>query len=136
MQQRFINMSKIYHILVVDDEKSFRDLMVKLLTKQGYQVHVAEDGIDGLSAIEENCPDLIITDFKMPRMDGIEFLARVWDVYHDMPVIFASSYYNYPEDLSPIHHGQTHYLPKPIDIPLLFELLNKLLPRESTQLST
>ena len=123
-------MSKSYHILVVDDDKSFRDLMVKLLHGQGYQVHIAEDGLDALSAMAENCPDLIITDFKMPRMDGIEFLARVWDIYHDMPVIFSSAYYNYPEDLSPIHQGKTHYLPKPIHVEALLALLKKLLPRD------
>lgn len=121
-------MSKMIHVLVVDDDKSFRDLMSKLLHKHGYVVHHAEDGLDALSIMADQCPDLIITDFKMPRMDGIEFLARVWDIYHDIPVVFSSAYYNYPEDLSPIHQGKTHYLPKPIDVEALLLLLKKLFP--------
>jgi CheY-like chemotaxis protein len=120
-------MNENFHIIIVDDEKSFRDLISKLLKNQGYQIHTASDGLDGLKAIEEHRPDLIITDFKMPRMDGIEFLARVWEIYHNLPVIFSSAYYSYPEDLSPIHQGQTHFLPKPIDVEALLKLVHQLL---------
>ncbi len=120
-------MNSNQHILIVDDEKSVRDLIAKLLQKSGFQTHIAEDGLDAMSAIEENLPDLIITDFKMPRMDGIEFLARIWETYPNMPVIFMSAYYNFPEDLAPIHQGQTHFLPKPIDCEKLVQLCQKLL---------
>jgi DNA-binding NtrC family response regulator len=91
-------------------------MLSQLLKKLGYRVQVAEDGLDGLSAISESIPDLIISDFKMPRLNGIEFLAKVWETIPDMPVIFISAYFQYPEDLSDIHQGKTSFCPKPLNI--------------------
>ena len=110
-------------ILIVDDEKSIRLLLSKFLKNKGFRIQMAEDGLDGLSAVSESLPDLIITDFKMPKLNGIEFLAKIWETYPDLPVIFVSAYFQFPEDLSDIHQGKTSFCPKPI---ILDDLMEKI----------
>jgi two-component system nitrogen regulation response regulator GlnG len=111
-------------ILIVDDEKSIRSLLSKLLKNKGFRTQVAEDGLDGLGAVADSLPDLIITDFKMPKLNGIEFLAKIWENYPDIPVIFVSAYFQFPEDLSDIHQGKTSFCPKPIDLQDLMAKVN------------
>jgi len=64
-------------ILIVDDTESSRDLLSKLLIKQGYRTVCAHDGLEALAAVEEHRPDLILLDIMMPVMDGVEFLRTL-----------------------------------------------------------
>ena len=64
-------------ILIVDDEKSMRDFLKILLTKEGYDVIVAGDGNQALTALGKNRVDLVISDIRMPGMGGLELLAKV-----------------------------------------------------------
>jgi len=64
-------------ILIVDDTESSRDLLSKLLRKQGYQTVCASDGLEALAAVEEHTPSLILLDVMMPVMDGVEFLRTL-----------------------------------------------------------
>jgi diguanylate cyclase (GGDEF)-like protein len=64
-------------VLVVDDEPDKRLLLAFALENEGYAVHTAVDGVDGLAAVELYQPDLIVTDVMMPRMDGYEMIRRV-----------------------------------------------------------
>ncbi|MDZ4724397.1 MAG: response regulator [candidate division Zixibacteria bacterium] len=68
--------SKI-HILVVDDEEMMRNLLLKILTRDGYAVTVAENGNEALARVRANKIDLIICDVKMPRMSGFELLKVI-----------------------------------------------------------
>lgn len=120
-------MTEDRHILVVDDEMGVRSMVSKWLQKQGYKTQTAEDGLDALEAVSEAKPALIITDFKMPRLNGIEFLAKVWETMPDMPVIFMSAYYQYHDDLSDIHQGKTSFCPKPLDLEDMLAKVKKIL---------
>lgn len=64
-------------ILVIEDDRCNRNLLEIILEMKGYQIITAEDGIEGLAAFEQYAPDVIVTDIKMPRMDGLEFIRRV-----------------------------------------------------------
>jgi diguanylate cyclase (GGDEF)-like protein len=64
-------------VLVVDDEPDKRLLLAFALENEGYEVHTAVDGVEGLAAVETHQPDLIVTDVMMPRMDGYEMIRRV-----------------------------------------------------------
>jgi len=64
-------------ILTVDDSRTMRDMLLMTLTEAGYQVAQAEDGVEGLAKLEESCPDAIITDINMPRLDGFGFIEQV-----------------------------------------------------------
>jgi len=86
-------------ILVVDDRAFNRDFLVSLLEHFGHTLMEACDGQEALDAVQKEPPDLIITDILMPRMNGIEFIARVQKnpASADIPVIFYSATYRVPQ---------------------------------------
>ncbi len=79
-----------YRILIVDDEAPLREVGKMLLEAQGYEVLCAEDGFEGLAALKEALPDLIISDLRMPNMNGFEFLSVVRRRFPIIPVIVIS----------------------------------------------
>lgn len=79
-----------YRILIVDDEPSLRQLGKLLLEAQGYEVLCAEDGFEGLAALKQALPDIIISDLRMPNMNGFEFLSVVRRRFPNIPVIVIS----------------------------------------------
>jgi len=66
-----------YRILIVDDDPSLRHLGKQMLERQGYEDLCAEDGFEGLAALKQSLPDIIISDLRMPNMNGFEFLSVV-----------------------------------------------------------
>lgn len=69
--------SHIFKIAIIEDELSIREMYRFKLEKEGYEVFVAEDGVQGLKLIKAEVPDLILLDLKMPHMSGEEMLARM-----------------------------------------------------------
>jgi DNA-binding response OmpR family regulator len=79
-------------ILVVDDEPNARSGLEKLLRQDGYEVDVADDGATALMIAGDRPPDLVVTDLKMPRMDGIELLKHLRAQDVDMPVLMVTAF--------------------------------------------
>ena len=79
-----------YRILVVEDDPSLREIARQLLESKGYEVLGAEDGFEGLSALKRSLPDVIISDLRMPNMNGFEFLSVVRRRFPSIPVIVIS----------------------------------------------
>lgn len=79
-----------YRVLLVDDEVSLLQLGKKLLETQGYEVHCAEDGFKALATLKRALPDVIISDLRMPNMNGFEFLSVVRRRFPTIPVIVIS----------------------------------------------
>jgi len=77
-------------VLIVDDDPSIRDLLSRQLAKGGFQAQHAEDGIDALVKLRVTLPKVIISDLKMPRMSGIEFVSVVRRRFPFIPVIVLS----------------------------------------------
>src|SRR3990172_2940336 len=77
-------------VLVVDDEAVNRELISDILASEGYDVVTAQDGLDALNHLAVPLPDVIISDLRMPRMSGVEFLAVVRRKYPDVPLIAIS----------------------------------------------
>ena len=77
-------------LLIVDDEPVNRELLSDILASEGYDVVTAQDGLDALNRLVEPLPDVIISDLRMPRMSGFEFLAVVRRKYPDVPLIAIS----------------------------------------------
>lgn len=64
-------------ILAIDDSRTIREMLRETLTQGGFEVHVAEDGVDGLEKLPEVSPDVVITDINMPRMDGFGVIEAI-----------------------------------------------------------
>jgi len=109
-------------VLVVDDEPDKRLLLALALRNEGYEVHTAVDGVEGLAAVEEHQPDLIVTDVMMPRMDGYEMIRRVRGNPQTkfIPVIIQSAARNESSDVRlGSELGALGYLTDPTDLDLL-----------------
>lgn len=79
-----------YRILIVEDDPSLQKLGKMLLEAQGYEARGAADGFEGLAALKQSLPDIIISDLQMPNMNGFEFLSVVRRRFPDIPVIVIS----------------------------------------------
>ena len=79
-------------ILVIDDERSIRNSMKDILQYEGYEVVLAENGMEGLVSVKSEKPDVVFCDIKMPKMEGIEVLERIKEFSADTPVIKISGH--------------------------------------------
>jgi CheY-like chemotaxis protein len=79
-----------YRILIVEDDPALREFGKLLLGAQGYEILCAEDGFEGLAALKQSLPDIIISDLRMPNMNGFEFLSVVRRRFPIIPVIAIS----------------------------------------------
>lgn len=85
-----LNSTFPYRVLVVDDDARFRETMKAMLESEGYEVLVAEDGFGGLATLKRALPDVIISDLRMPNMNGFEFLSVVRYRFPRLPAIAIS----------------------------------------------
>src|SRR5689334_1599513 len=106
-------------ILVVDDEVSARSGLEKLLRQEGFEVDVAIDGVNALQIAAERPPDVVVTDLKMPNMDGVELLKKIREQDRDLPVIMATAFGDVGSAVTAMREGADDYLTKPIDIDAL-----------------
>jgi CheY-like chemotaxis protein len=78
------------HILVIDDDEFFREMLVQMLKQDGHQVTTTEDGAKGLALLQRIRPDVILTDILMPNMDGVEFIMALSRQSNATPLIAMS----------------------------------------------
>ncbi len=100
-------------ILVVDDEEMMRNLLEKILSREGYQVSSAEDGLAALDLIREHPFDLVISDMKMPRMNGFELLKAIKKEYSQTGVIIMTAYGDTYTVKDALLLGADEYITKP-----------------------
>jgi two-component system, NtrC family, response regulator AtoC len=103
-------------VLVADDEKNMRWVLSQALTAEGYEVIEASDGKSTLEAINEQAPDLMLLDHKMPAPDGMEVLRRIRGKGLSFPVIMLTAHGNVATAVEAIKAGATEYLTKPFDL--------------------
>lgn len=106
-----------FRILVVDDERSFLRLLTKILEDSGYTVRGIADPEDALNAIEDFSPNLVVTDLKMPRMNGIEFMTEARKKLGPVDFIILTAYATVETAVEAIKKGATDYLIKPLKDP-------------------
>ncbi len=100
-------------ILVVDDSEMERVLVAGLLRKHaGYDVELAEDGLEALQQIATSPPDLVVTDMVMPGMDGLELVRTVRQRHPDIPVILMTAYGDESTAVEALESGAASYVPK------------------------
>lgn len=103
-------------ILVVDDEKGMRDLLSKVLKKEGYQVYIAQDGEEGLDIIKNNVIDIVIADLDMPVMNGIEMIKQAKEFDPNLTIIIITAYASIESAIEALKLGAYDYLIKPFNI--------------------
>jgi CheY-like chemotaxis protein len=81
-----------WKIVLIDDEEDIRDVMSMALADAGYEVATAENGIAGLKLCQEFLPQIVITDIRMPGMDGLQVLAEIKNKFSDVEVIVATAF--------------------------------------------
>jgi two-component system, NtrC family, response regulator HydG len=118
-------------ILVVDDEASARSGLERLLQQEGFSVKTAEDGAIALRVAAEFAPDVVVTDLKMPEMDGMELLKHLREQDHDLPVIMATAFGDLSSAVAAMRAGADDYLTKPIDIEALVLSIERTMERRA-----
>jgi DNA-binding NtrC family response regulator len=114
-----------HRILIVDDEKDICDLLFRLLKKNGYVPLVAHDGEGALQMIRMGMPDLVVSDVRMPGMDGMELLRRSKQFAPDLPVLMITGYAGIDGAIQAVRQGALDYLPKPFDVKELLEKIKR-----------
>ncbi len=117
-------------ILLIEDDKQFRNFVKEVLLAEGYVVLQADDGSQGVEMIKEHDPDLIVTDLLMPRKDGVRLITETRSSHPHIPIIamsggtslFSPAFLEAANTL-----GASHTLDKPFTDDALLELVNKCL---------
>jgi len=102
-------------ILVVDDEPNLRRVLSAQLTRDGYDVHTAEDGEQALQMLAEHHIDLVITDLRMPKVDGMELLRRALALDDELPVVMITAHGTVDNAVEALKTGAFDYITKPFD---------------------
>ncbi len=111
-------------ILVVDDEETVRRLMDRVLSMEGYEVCTVQDGLAALDQLERNRFDLLLTDYKMPKMNGLELAEQVRSRFSSIPVLVVTAEQHLPD---PRNDGIAGYIKKPFDPYKLLDLVRTVL---------
>ena len=106
-------MKNTISILIVDDQEMMRDMIEKILSREGYRLLAAEDGVHALEILKDEKVDLIISDLKMPRMDGFELLKQVKENYPEIGVIIMTAFGDTYTVKDALLLGADEYITKP-----------------------
>jgi two-component system NtrC family response regulator len=102
-------------ILVVDDEPNYLVVLSELLKEEGFEVMTAQKGEDGLEIVEETDLDIVLTDMRMPGMDGLELLKEIKSYNKDLPVIMITAFGEVEKAVVAMRAGAYNYLTKPFN---------------------
>jgi len=121
-------------LLLVDQDPNSRTVLEVSLKKAGYVVTTSQDGLDALSKIEVFSPDLVLTDTRLPGLDGFELVKRMKDRGDgNIPVVFLSSRRSVEDKIRSFELGVEDYLTKPIFVRELIARINVLLNRRAQE---
>lgn len=102
--------------MVVDDERAMREFLTVLLERQGHTVVAASDGEQALRLLTKQLPDLVISDLRMPKLDGIGLLTGIREQHPDLPVILVTAYASSDSTIQAMRLGADDYITKPFQI--------------------
>ncbi|HLG29114.1 MAG TPA: response regulator [Candidatus Brocadiales bacterium] len=106
-------------ILIVDDERELRNLFNKALTKEGYNVLVAENGEKAIDAVKKDEPDLVLLDIRMPGMGGMDVLRRLKAIRRNLVVVILTGYGTIESARMAMMLGAHDYVTKPFNLDYL-----------------
>src|SRR5579862_9906520 len=104
-----------HRVFVVEDDPRLRSVLVRLLTDWGYETGMASDGVEALERIPRFHPSVVISDLRMPRMDGLQLLSRLRAMFPDLSFILLSGYEHLTTAQIAVAAGACRFLEKPLD---------------------
>ena len=121
------SLTEVATILVVDDEENAREGLTKILSKEGYAVDMASNGKEAIETLRRQSFDLVITDMRMPLMDGFEVLREIKKMNENIGVIMITAYGEVESYLEAINMGAFEYINKPVRVNELKRVITKVL---------
>lgn len=118
---------KNYRILVIDDEKPQREILSGFLTKKGFSVYSAESGRQGLEILKEKNIDIVLSDYKMPGMTGIDVLKEVSLINPDVSFVIITAYGTIENAVMAMRLGAVDYISKPVNLQELELLIKRII---------
>ncbi len=115
----------------MDDEVNARTALAELLSEEGYDVETAADAFKALGKVESFAPDVVVTDLKMPGMDGIELVQRLRALEEPPVVVVMTAFGAVQSAVEAMRAGASEYLTKPINIDELLVSLARVLEHEA-----
>ncbi len=125
-------MNKI-SVLIIDDEEAQRESISGFLKRRNYIVSTAEDGENGVEVVRNNVVDIVLTDFRMPGLNGLEVLRKIKEINPEIDVVVITAYGSVQDAVDIMKSGAYDYLTKPIDLDELENLLNRLQEKRGLQ---
>ncbi|SET05316.1 two component, sigma54 specific, transcriptional regulator, Fis family [Natronincola peptidivorans] len=114
-------------ILVVDDEKNMRWAIKRALAKENYKIYEGTNGLEAIEIFQQEEPDMILMDLKMPGMDGLEALAKIKELKEETPIIMITAHGTTESAVEAMKLGALDYISKPFDIEELKIVIDKAL---------
>lgn len=124
------------NILIIDDEKAIRKTLGEILSYEGYKIDEAADGEEGWKFFNEKVYDVILCDIKMPKLDGLEFLAKATEKNPDVPVIMISGHGNIETAVEAVKKGAYDYIAKPPDLNRMLITIRNAMDKNSLNKET
>src|ERR1700682_5224766 len=120
-------------IILVDDDRVIQKMVGGFLERRGFRVRNASDGVEALQLIRDQIPDLVITDVRMPELNGIELTSRLRSHHRTagVPILMFSELGAAPDALAGYAAGADDYLPKPFELEILEAKVHRLLRRSA-----
>jgi YesN/AraC family two-component response regulator len=112
-------------LLYVEDDEDIRESIISLLERRIAKVYSARDGLEGLKLFEQVHPDIIVTDIKMPEMDGLKMSQKIKEISPDTQIIIMSAFSDLDYLIQAINSGINQYILKPMDFGKLFTAIQK-----------
>ena len=116
-------------ILLVEDDEKLSKLFYTVLSKQGFNIHIASNGIEGFDILENNHIDLIISDIMMPQMNGYDFTENLRKINEEIPILMITAKDDFNSKQKSFLIGIDDYMVKPIDVNEMILRVHALLRR-------
>src|SRR5215469_4238286 len=121
-------------VLIVEDEENERSGLAELISAWGYRTETAKDGLEGLEKAATWFPGIVVTDFKMPRMDGLELLQRLSDQPQPVAVVLLTAQGSIDVAVDAMKSGAYDFIQKPVDPARLRQILQNAARQRGTTL--
>jgi DNA-binding NtrC family response regulator len=121
-------------VLIVEDEENERSGLAELVSAWGYRTETAKDGLDGLEKVATWSPGIVVTDFRMPRMDGMELLQRLADQPQQIAVVLLTAQGSIDVAVDAMKAGAYDFIQKPVDPARLKQILQNAARQRGTAL--